>query len=189
MSRKILKDGNPNSTFIQIILNKKKIMGYIDTGATLCFGRKSISKDWIELKKPKEIIIVDKTKHKIWFVLKDILIKIEDKYFYIRSIYEHDSGIDLIIGNNFLKLYSPFVQELDTITLKWFNVNNPEESELVTTNIITKNEILRAIKENLNVLRCMWDKRKFYLTTEQNLGYHLDQVCSENPLDSIVNKI
>jgi hypothetical protein len=45
MSRKILKEGNPNSTFIQIILNKKKIMGYIDTGATLCFGRKSISKD------------------------------------------------------------------------------------------------------------------------------------------------
>ena len=68
MSRKILKNGNPNATFIQVTLNKKKIMGYIDTDATLCFGRRSIIKEgWIKLQKPKEIIFADKKKHQTCF--------------------------------------------------------------------------------------------------------------------------
>jgi len=83
---------------------------------TLCLGKKSISKNWERLAKPKEIIVADKSKHHIWFK------------FFIPTIYLHDSGLDLIIGNNFLKLYEPFTQRRDTISLHWKNLGNPKNS-------------------------------------------------------------
>ena len=116
---KILSKGNPSATFIKVKLRKKEILAYLDTGATLCFGKRSISRNWERLGKPKEIIVADKSKHQIWFVLRDILITIEGYEFFIPTIYLHDSGIDLIIGNNFLKLYAPFVQNVKTISLLW----------------------------------------------------------------------
>lgn len=33
----------------------------------------------------------------------------------MKTIIQQESGIDLIIGNNFIRLYSPFVQTLETI--------------------------------------------------------------------------
>jgi len=99
---KILGKGNLSATFIKIVLgNKKKLLAYIDTGATLCFGKKSISRNWERLAKPKEIIVANKSKHQIWFNLRDVSIKIEGYKFFIPTIYLHDSGLDLIIGNNF----------------------------------------------------------------------------------------
>ena len=104
MSKKILGKGNPSATFIKIMLGNKKLLAYIETGATLCFDKKSISRNWERLAKPKEIIVADKSKHHIWFNLRDVSIEIEGYEFFIPTIYLHDSGLDLIIGNNFLKL-------------------------------------------------------------------------------------
>jgi len=85
MSKKILGKGNPSATFIKIVLgNKKKLLAYIDTGATLCFGKKSISRHWERLAKQKEIIVAEKSKHQIWFNLRDVSIEIEGYKFFVQ---------------------------------------------------------------------------------------------------------
>ena len=183
MSKKILGKGNPSATFIKIVLKNRNLLAYIDTGATLCFGRKSISRNWERLIKPKEIIVADKSKHQIWFNLRDVSIEIEGYKFFIPTIYLHDSGLDLIIGNNFLKLYEPFTQRKDTISLQWKDLGNPKNSKIVTTKIVTRNEILNLIKGNLRELRTMWEERSFHINIEERL----DEVCSDNPLDSLKN--
>ena len=183
MSKKILGKGNPSATFIKIVLKNRNLLAYIDTGATLCFGRKSISRNWERLIKPKEIIVADKSKHQIWFNLRDVSIEIEGYKFFIPTIYLHDSGLDLIIGNNFLKLYEPFTQRKDTISLQWKDLGNPKNSKMVTTKIVTRNEILNLIKGNLRELRMMWEERSFHINIEERL----DEVCSDNPLDSLKN--
>ena len=183
MSKKVLGKGNPSATFIKIVLKNRNLLAYIDTGATLCFGRKSISRNWERLIKPKEIIVADKSKHQIWFNLRDVSIEIEGYKFFIPTIYLHDSGLDLIIGNNFLKLYEPFTQRKDTISLQWKDLGNPKNSKMVTTKIVTRNEILNLIKGNLRELRTMWEERSFHINIEERL----DEVCSDNPLDSLKN--
>jgi hypothetical protein len=183
MSKKILGKGNPSATFIKILLKNRNLLAYIDTGATLCFGRKSISRNWERLIKPKEIIVADKSKHQIWFNLRDVSIEIEGYKFFIPTIYLHDSGLDLIIGNNFLKLYEPFTQRKDTISLQWKDLGNPKNNKIVTTKIVTRNEILNLIKGNLRELRTIWEERSFHISIEERL----DEVCSDNPLDSLKN--
>ena len=183
MSKKILGKGNPSATFIKIVLKNRNLLAYIDTGATLCFGGKSISRNWERLVKPKEIIVADKSKHQIWFNLRDVSIEIEGYKFFIPTIYLHDSGLDLIIGNNFLKLYEPFTQRNDTISLQWKDLGNPKSSKIVTTKIVTRNEILNLIKGNLRELRTIWEERSFHINIEERL----DEVCSDNPLDSLKN--
>ena len=183
MSKKILGKGNPSATFIKIVLKNRNLLAYIDTGATLCFGKKFISRNWKRLAKPKEIIVADKSKHQIWFNLRDVSIEIEGYKFFIPTIYLHDSGLDLIIGNNFLKLYEPFTQRKDTISLQWKDLGNPKNSKMVTTKIVTRNEILNLIKGNLRELRTMWEERSFHINIEERL----DEVCSDNPLDSLKN--
>lgn len=183
MSKKVLGKGNPSATFIKIVLKSRNLLAYIDTGATLCFGKKSISRNWERLAKPKEIIVADKSKHQIRFNLRDVSIEIEGYKFFIPTIYLHDSGLDLIIGNNFLKLYEPFTQRKDTISLQWKDLGNPKNSKIVTTKIVTRNEILNLIKGNLRELRTMWEERSFHISIEERL----DEVCSDNPLDSLKN--
>lgn len=174
--KKTLGKGNPSATFIKIMLEKRKFLAYLDTGATLCFGQKKISKNWERLSKPKEIVVADKSTHQIWFVIKDIRIVIEGFEFVIPTIYLHDSGLDLIIGNNFLKLYAPFIQNVETVSLKWKDFKKQEK--MVTTRIITKNEILQMISENLKALRSVWEQGRFFSLEEK-----LEEVCSEDPLD------
>ncbi|CAJ2647535.1 unnamed protein product [Trifolium pratense] len=183
MSKKVLGKGNPSATFIKIVLENKNLLAYIDTGATLCFGRKSISRNWDRLEKPKEIVVADKSKHQIWFSLKDVSIEIEGYKFFIPTIYLHDSGLDLIIGNNFLKLYEPFIQRSNTISLRWKNLGNPDEKKMITTKIITRNEILKMISGNLKKLSSIWEEYKFFSTLEERL----DEVCSDDPLDNQKN--
>lgn len=47
-----------------------------------------------------------------------ITILIEKRKFLIPTIYQFDSGVPMIIGNNFLRLYYPFCQYLSYITLR-----------------------------------------------------------------------
>ncbi|KAK2387541.1 hypothetical protein QL285_061309 [Trifolium repens] len=54
---------------------------------------------------------------------------------------------------------------------------------MVTTKIVTRNEILNLIKGNLRELRTIWEKRSFHINIEERL----DEVCSDNPLDSLKN--
>ena len=99
------------------------------------------------------------------------------------TIYLHDLGLDLIIGNNFLKLYEPLTQRRDTISFHWKDLGNPKNSKIVTTKIVTRNEILNLIKGNLKELRIIWEERNFHISIEETL----DEVCLDNPLDSLKN--
>nr|QCH00491.1 polymerase polyprotein [Soybean chlorotic mottle virus] len=178
---RVLTKGNPNVTFIKVSIGKRNFLAYIDTGATLCFGKRKISNNWETLKNPKEIIIADKSKHYIREAISNVFLKIENKEFLIPIIYLHDSGLDLIIGNNFLKLYQPFIQRLETIELRWKNLNNPKESQMISTKILTKNEVLKLSFEKIHI--CL-EKYLFFKTIEEQL----EEVCSEHPLDETKNK-
>ncbi|CAC16945.1 putative reverse transcriptase [Soybean chlorotic mottle virus] len=178
---RVLTKGNPNVTFIKVSIGKRNFLAYIDTGATLCFGKRKISNNWEILKQPKEIIIADKSKHYIREAISNVFLKIENKEFLIPIIYLHDSGLDLIIGNNFLKLYQPFIQRLETIELRWKNLNNPKESQMISTKILTKNEVLKLSFEKIHI--CL-EKYLFFKTIEEQL----EEVCSEHPLDETKNK-
>lgn len=154
-------------------------MAYIDTGATLCFGKRNIARNWQRLEKPLRIVVADKSVHEIWFVLRNPTILIENHRFPAKTIYLHDSGLDLIIGNNFLKLYHPFTQGLKTVSLRCPTLEN-QKSKLISTKIFSRNEVLKlhleGISETLNAIR-------FYKTIEETL----DEVCSDDPLDKIKN--
>ena len=54
---------NPNSTFIEVTIENNKVFAYIDTGASICFGKRKILKNWEKLKKPTKIVIADKLYH------------------------------------------------------------------------------------------------------------------------------
>ncbi|UJT32103.1 polymerase [Soymovirus malvae] len=174
--QKKIQTRNPNVTFIRVTLGKQNMLAFIDTGAALCFGRANISSEWKRLKESKKIIVADKSVHEINFAIEHQILKIENKLFPIRRIYLHDSGLDLILGNNFLKLYSPFCQDIRTISLKCPFLGR-QESEIVQTKIITKFEVIRM---HLGYLQSVLEESKFMF---QTIDEKLLEVCSEDPLD------
>lgn len=183
MTKKLLSKGNPNVTFIEVKLKNKSYPAYIDTGATFCFGSKRISKVWQRLAQPKEIIIADQSKHYIHFVLHNLIVSINSHDFIIPSLYLHESGLDIIIGNNFLKLYEPFIQRKNIVQLGWKNLSNPSEKKLISTEIITRNEIVKMITERFSLIQGTISSILFYKTIEQEL----EEVCSDHPLDELKN--
>lgn len=104
---------NPNSTYITIQINNKTIDPFIDTGASICLATKSIYEKWDVLEKPLAVQIADGTIHYIKYVKRRIIIKIQHCYFT-----EHESGLPLVLGNNFLRLHQPFTQTLTHIHLQ-----------------------------------------------------------------------
>lgn len=162
---------NPNATFIEVTIENKKVFAYVDTGASICFGKRKILKNWEKLTKPQKIVIADKSVHKIWYVGRMVPIYINKKKFITPTIYMHDSGIDLIIGNNFLKLYQPFTQTDRSVIIKHI-----ETGELVTTRI----EYIRMIKRNIK-----FQVEVLLIMRKEHIENALKEVCSENPLDDI----
>ena len=48
-----IKRDNPNATFIEVFIENKKIIAYVDTGATICFAKQKMLKKWEKLENPK----------------------------------------------------------------------------------------------------------------------------------------
>ncbi len=65
-----------------------------------------------------KITIADASIHHIWYVTYMNIIEILRYKFTVPTIYKHESGLPLILGNNFLRLYHPFCQYLNYITVK-----------------------------------------------------------------------
>ena len=40
---------NPNATFIEVTIENKKVFAYVDTGASICFGKRKVLKNWEKL--------------------------------------------------------------------------------------------------------------------------------------------
>lgn len=107
-----MKGNNKNTTFINVefIDTGEKVDAYIDTGATLCIGNKSLFPKWSTLVKPIMVRIADNSIIAITKVVKMKVILIRGYKFTVPTIYQQQTGLPLIIGNNFLKLYNLFCQ-------------------------------------------------------------------------------
>lgn len=115
---------NPLSTYIRVGFGFKgykrfHLHGYVDTGASICIASKHIIPDhlWITMEKPIIVQIANGKKIVIDKVAKNVDLLIEGYTFKCPSIYQQDSGMDFIFGNNFLLTYRPFIQELDYIVI------------------------------------------------------------------------
>lgn len=174
MSTPQKKKINPNATFISVSIENKKIFAYIDTGATLCLARKNVCSNWEPLRNPIRITVADKSIHSINYVARMVTITINKSNFIAKTIYLHDSGLDLIIGNNFLKLYAPFTQFKKKISLK-------NENKIIYTPIILIKEVLKLVFKNLN------HTINLVNISIKQVEQLLDEVCSDNPLDKDKN--
>lgn len=81
----------------------------------------------------------------------------------------------MIIGNNFLKLYSPFCQYFDKISLKCpLGGGGGQRSEIIETKIINKFEVFRM---HLYSLHSILEERRFILLSIEE---KLLEVCSDD---------
>jgi hypothetical protein len=102
------KKQNLNSTYIKIIIEKenKETEAYIDTGASICIATKALFSKWERLEKPLKIQIADGSIHPLNWVATKITLRIQGKSFMVPTMYQQETGLDMIIGNNFLRLYA-----------------------------------------------------------------------------------
>lgn len=116
-----------------------------------------------------------------------LVILIEGKRFPLPSIYRQNTGLPLIIGNNFLKLYQPFIQRLNTVSLQCPSLND-QRSSLITTKIyntfqIFRGEVLKQIEKyfSYKIEKCL------ITVIETEVEKLLEKICSKDPLDPIKN--
>ena len=115
---------NPNSTYIKVGLSFKgyktyHVHAYIDTGASLCVASKHIipQEDWVKLEKPIRVKVANEEIVSIDYVCQNVNFEIGNEKFLFPTVYQQQTGIDLLIGNNFLNLYRPFIQDLTYIVI------------------------------------------------------------------------
>ncbi|QED42829.1 enzymatic polyprotein [Silene caulimovirus A] len=113
---------NPNSIYIKGILKfqgykRMEIDCYVDTGASLCIASKYIipEHEWVTAIRPISIKIANGKILQLTKVCHGLTIRFAGESFLMPPIYQQESGIDLLIGNNFCQLYQPFVQYIDRI--------------------------------------------------------------------------
>ncbi|ACB69773.1 replicase [Eupatorium vein clearing virus] len=127
---------NPNSIYI---LGTFQFPGYkiikihclVDTGASMCIASRYIIPP--ELWKPTKKVHKVKTANgqvTIDKVCLSQVITVAGKEFLIPTIYQLNTGIDMVLGNNFLNLYGPFIQFTNCIILHLRD--NPKTSVRVT---------------------------------------------------------
>lgn len=190
---------NPNSIYISCFLNfkgykKYRIHCFVDTGASLCIANSYIIPDVFWENSPREInvTIADGNSLQLKKVCRNISIELAGEIFEIPTIYQQNSGIDLILGNNFCQLYGPFIQWIDRIG---FHLN----SEMVIVKKVTralsfgKPNFLETVKKDskekpipgTNITKEMISENTLNLEIEkfQSIEELLEKVCSENPID------
>lgn len=123
---------NPNSTYIEVEIKIKgfkpyKLHAYIDTGASICCATKNIlpNEKWVTLEKPIKVKIADNSIILIEKAAKDLDVTVAGKIFRIPTLYQQETGIDILIGNNFLNTYRPFIQDLEHIVLHTLEEKEP----------------------------------------------------------------
>lgn len=193
---------NPNSIYVA---GKLRFQGYkpytlhcyIDTGASICLASKHvIPLDlWENTPKNMKITIADASTVKVNRVCRNIPITFGRETLIFPTIYQQESGMDIIVGNNVIQQYLPFTQQENHIT---FTVNG---RLLFLLKIRTAMKFgyegfLKTMKKGskqrprkgLNIARksCAPPREIVYLTTEKKYDTVLkllDDVCSEHPLD------
>lgn len=193
---------------------------FIDTGASLCIATKYIipEEHWENAKRDIKVHIANGSTITINKVCRNQKIKIAGEYFFIPTIYQQETGIDLILGNNFCMLYEPFEQYRDHIILhkkrddngkiekiaiskiryarrrgaKGFIESMKKDSKKITPEPIniTQNKIFRGgeIEENKEN-----DEEQLNIVQRNSERFLkieklLEEVCSEHPLDEKITK-
>lgn len=187
---------------------------FVDTGASMCVASKQVIPEEYWENSPRQVFV--KTANgtiTIGKVCKDIDILIAGHVFHIPRIYQQDIGIDLLLGNNFLLLYGPFVQYTDRIILfkekqaviigkiqKAYFHGTPGYLESmkkdsktpvpppvnITANKIEDSKQFSVLKlQLLERGRRLVEKKLFLNQQEQQKTIEklLEDVCSENPID------
>ncbi|CAA29527.1 unnamed protein product [Figwort mosaic virus] len=196
---------NPNSIYIEGKLSFEgyksfNIHCYVDTGASLCIASRYIIPEELWENSPKDIQvkIANQELIKITKVCKNLKVKFAGKSFEIPTVYQQETGIDFLIGNNFCRLYNPFIQWEDRIAFhlknemvlikkvtKAFSVSNPSFLENMKKD--SKTEQIPGTNISKNIIN---PEERYFLITEkyQKIEQLLDKVCSENPIDPIKSK-
>ncbi|UTQ50644.1 MAG: reverse transcriptase (domains: peptidase, RT, RNase H) [Plant associated caulimovirus 1] len=124
MERLLSNITNPNSTYIKVQLKfqgyrQYHLHGYIDTGASICVANQYVipSYKWEDAKNRISVQIANTDVIELRKVAHNITVLIAGEEFFIPTIYQQNTGVDFLIGNNFLHLYAPFVQWVDRIAL------------------------------------------------------------------------
>nr|WNH14479.1 reverse transcriptase [Physostegia virginiana caulimovirus 2] len=191
---------NPNSIYIEGQFSfegyrKINIHCYVDTGASLCIASKNVIPPelWENTPKPIQVKIANKEILELDKVCKNLQVKFESKIFTIHTVYQQETGIDLIIGNNFCRYYCPFVQTLDKIafTLGKETIWIPKVTKALA---VADDKFLESYKKYSKIQPKLgtniWkedihSQDRYFLAIEkyQLIERLLDEVCSENPID------
>ncbi len=217
---------NPNSIYIKTLIKFKgyrqfHVHSFVDTGASICVADRFIIPEeiWEDNPKPIEVRIADNSIRKISKVARNIKINISGEEFIIPTIYQQTTGVDLLLGNNFLQLYGPFVQYLDRIVIhknneevicpkvqKAYRVASPKllgelrkprnrGGNIPKTNIsLDKSDASPEVIEIQEVFRLQRIvdtilKTQDHVINRGSVDKALAQVTSENPLDPVINKL
>nr|XP_043633121.1 uncharacterized protein LOC122604299 [Erigeron canadensis] len=168
----------------------------MEPGASLCLASKHVIPEslWENTPKDIKVTIANQESIKIDKVCRNLVVYLSGEPFPIPTNYQQESGMDLLLGNNFCQLYGPFTQWLDRIS---FHLNQ----EMILIKKVTKAlqvgkpEFLESMKKNTKVKEIPGtniaqeiikiDEKCFLLDIQK---YHmienlLEKVCSENPID------
>lgn len=191
---------NPNSIYVSAFLNFKgykkfRVHCFVDTGASLCLASKFIIPDELWENAPKEIsaTIANGETIKINKVCRNINLELSGEHFNVPTIYQQNSGIDIIIGNNFCQVYGPFIQWIDRIA---FHLNNDMVIIKKVTEAYSKGKPgfletqEKGSKEKqipgTNITHEEINKERIIsiqTTRFKQIEDLLEKVCSENPID------
>ena len=114
---------NPNSIYIPIDIciedyNKYRLCAYIDSGCSTCFGKRSLFPEflWKKAKNPMQVRIANNSVMMHTEIIEDLKIEIGGVQCVIPILWAtNQPSHDMIIGNNFQRLYSPCTQTIDQI--------------------------------------------------------------------------
>nr|CAH68829.1 polyprotein [Carnation etched ring virus] len=177
---------NPNSIYVKGILKfpgykQLELHCYVDTGSSLCMASKYVIPEeyWQTAEKPLNIKIANGKIIQLTKVCSKLPIRLGGERFLIPTLFQQESGIDLLLGNNFCQLYSPFIQYTDRI---YFHLNK----QSVIIGKITKayqygvKGFLESMKKKYKVNR----PEPINITSNQHLfleegGSNIEELCYE----------
>nr|UCJ01189.1 putative reverse transcriptase [Strawberry vein banding virus] len=208
---------NPNSIYIKGNFyfkgyKKYSLDLYVDTGASMCTANKHVIPEefWVNAKNPIKARIANDSIMTFNKVAELVQVQIADETFIIPTMYQATTKGDITIGNNFCRLYEPFVQYKDMITFHkngkaistkkvtkayFHGIPGFLESKKIGSNIPTPNP------ENITPVTIHQDNISTIFKGEEigetlfsvisaftEVEKLLDSICSEHPLDERINK-
>jgi len=203
---------NPNSIYIPVGLKHKghkkfHVHALIDTGASLCIASKHIFPEsaWQDTKKTLVAKIANGESIAITKCIENQEVEIQGMGFTIDTVYQFESGLDFIIGNNFLLKHQPTIQTNDHFIL------TKDKSRICIPKVreakkIGRQDFLKDYKKNKNIKmeniavfeehdNEFWDAFDeechlfFNKCQEENEIEELfEKLCSENPQDQMIKR-